>query len=62
MPKLSYLKALNRALGDELDRDPDVFLLGEDIRAAGSNLTAGGRPDRRPALKLVLLRGSELDL
>ncbi|WP_405062090.1 alpha-ketoacid dehydrogenase subunit beta [Kribbella sp. NBC_01505] len=41
MPKLSYLKALNRALGDELERDPAVFLLGEDIRAAASNLTAG---------------------
>lgn len=39
--KLSYLKALNRALGDEMDADPSVFLLGEDIRAAASNLTAG---------------------
>ncbi|MET7277574.1 transketolase C-terminal domain-containing protein [Kribbella sp. NPDC005582] len=41
MPKLSYLKALNRALGDELERDPAVFVLGEDIRAAASHLTAG---------------------
>lgn len=41
MPKLSYLKALNRALGDSLDQDPSVFLLGEDIRVAASNLTAG---------------------
>ncbi|MFC9689714.1 alpha-ketoacid dehydrogenase subunit beta [Kribbella sp. NPDC056951] len=41
MPKLSYLKALNRALADELERDPLVFLLGEDIRAAASNVTAG---------------------
>ena len=41
MPKLSCLKALNRALGDELERDPSVFLLGEDIRAAASNVTAG---------------------
>lgn len=39
--KLSYLKALNRALGDAMDADPSVFLLGEDIRAAASNLTAG---------------------
>jgi acetoin:2,6-dichlorophenolindophenol oxidoreductase subunit beta len=39
--KLSYLKALNRALGDEMDADPSVFLLGEDIRVAASNLTAG---------------------
>ncbi|MFK4086674.1 alpha-ketoacid dehydrogenase subunit beta [Kribbella sp. NPDC020789] len=41
MPKLSYLKALNRALGAELERDPAVFVLGEDIRAAASNVTAG---------------------
>ncbi|RZU19477.1 pyruvate dehydrogenase E1 component beta subunit [Kribbella rubisoli] len=41
MPKLSYLKAMNRALADSLDRDQSVFLLGEDIRVAASNLTAG---------------------
>jgi pyruvate/2-oxoglutarate/acetoin dehydrogenase E1 component len=41
MPKLSYLKAMNRALADSLDNDPSVFLLGEDIRVAASNLTAG---------------------
>ncbi|TDD57607.1 alpha-ketoacid dehydrogenase subunit beta [Kribbella antibiotica] len=41
MPKLSYLKALNRALSDELERDSAVFVLGEDIRAAASNVTAG---------------------
>lgn len=39
--KLSYLKALNRALGDELAADERVFLMGEDIRVAASNLTAG---------------------
>jgi pyruvate/2-oxoglutarate/acetoin dehydrogenase E1 component len=41
MPLLSYQKALNRALGDELARDPAVFVLGEDIRVAVSNVTAG---------------------
>src|SRR5688572_17347580 len=41
MPKLSYLRALNRALADELAADDRVFLLGEDIRVAASNLTAG---------------------
>jgi pyruvate/2-oxoglutarate/acetoin dehydrogenase E1 component len=41
MPRLSYQKALNRALGDELARDPAVFLLGEDIRVAVSNVTSG---------------------
>ncbi|QFZ21217.1 alpha-ketoacid dehydrogenase subunit beta [Saccharothrix syringae] len=50
MPWLSYQKALNRALGDELARDPAVFVLGEDVRVAVSHVTAGlvGRfgPDR----------------
>jgi pyruvate dehydrogenase E1 component beta subunit len=41
MPKLSYLKALNRALGDEMERDPAVFVLGEDVRLALTNVTAG---------------------
>jgi pyruvate dehydrogenase E1 component beta subunit len=41
MPLLSYQKALNRALGDELARDPAVFVLGEDVRVAVSNVTAG---------------------
>ena len=41
MPRMSYLKALNRALGDELARDPAVFVLGEDVRVAVSNVTAG---------------------
>lgn len=41
MPWLSYQKALNRALGDELARDPAVFVLGEDVRAAVLNVTAG---------------------
>jgi pyruvate dehydrogenase E1 component beta subunit len=41
MPKLSYLKACNRALGDEMDRDPSVFVLGEDMIFALTNLTAG---------------------
>lgn len=41
MPKLSYLKALNRALGDEMARDPAVFLLGEDVNHALTNTTHG---------------------
>ena len=41
MPRLSYLKALNRALADELTADERVFVLGEDVRVAASNLTAG---------------------
>jgi len=38
---LSYAKGLNRALGDELDRDHRVFLLGEDVGIGASGATAG---------------------
>lgn len=41
MPRLSYQRALTRALADELGRDERVFVLGEDIRVAASSLTAG---------------------
>lgn len=41
VPKLSYLKALNRALGEEMDRDPSVFVMGEDVNFALTNTTAG---------------------
>lgn len=41
MPKLSYLKALNRAIGDEMERDPAVVVLGEDVGVAVTNVTAG---------------------
>jgi acetoin:2,6-dichlorophenolindophenol oxidoreductase subunit beta len=41
MPKLSYLKALNRALGDEMEHDPAVCVFGEDVRSAATNVTAG---------------------
>jgi pyruvate dehydrogenase E1 component beta subunit len=50
MPRLSYTKALNRALGDEMERDPSVFLVGEDITVALTKAAAGLRdrfgPDR----------------
>jgi len=41
MPRLSYMRALNRALGDEMERDPAVFVLGEDIDQALTNTTTG---------------------
>ncbi|MFE4602060.1 alpha-ketoacid dehydrogenase subunit beta [Kitasatospora indigofera] len=41
MSKLSYTKALNRALGDALAEDPAVFVLGEDIGAGLAGPTLG---------------------
>ena len=41
MPSLSYLRAINRALSDEMERDPTVFVLGEDVREALTNATLG---------------------
>jgi len=41
MTILSYLKALNRAVADEMERDPAVCVFGEDVRAAVTNVTAG---------------------
>ncbi|MET7804922.1 alpha-ketoacid dehydrogenase subunit beta [Micromonospora chersina] len=41
MPRLSYRRALTRALADEMTRDELVFLLGEDIRVAAANVTTG---------------------
>ena len=41
MPNLSYLKALNRALTAELERDPTVCVFGEDIGVGVSNVTTG---------------------
>ncbi|PSK64762.1 3-methyl-2-oxobutanoate dehydrogenase subunit beta [Micromonospora sp. MH33] len=41
MTRLSYRRALTRALADEMTRDESVFLLGEDIRVAAANVTTG---------------------
>jgi acetoin:2,6-dichlorophenolindophenol oxidoreductase subunit beta len=41
MPRLSYLRAINRALADEMERDPAVFVMGEDIHQALTNTTVG---------------------
>ncbi|MEU8013088.1 alpha-ketoacid dehydrogenase subunit beta [Micromonospora parva] len=41
MPRLSYRRALTRALADELARDEAVFLLGEDVQVGASMVTTG---------------------
>jgi pyruvate dehydrogenase E1 component beta subunit len=41
MPWLSYVKALNRALTDEMTADERVFVLGEDVGIGASGVTAG---------------------
>ena len=41
MTKLSYPKALNKALRDEMERDPDVCVFGEDIGAGIAQVTLG---------------------
>jgi len=43
MPRLSYLKALQRALADEMARDETVCVLGEDIGVGVNNVTTGLR-------------------
>src|SRR5256886_13380548 len=41
MTILSYLKALSRAIGDEMDRDPAVCVFGEAIGVGVANVTTG---------------------
>lgn len=43
MPQLTYLEAIRRGIWEEMERDPSVFLLGEDIGHYGGafKVTAG---------------------
>jgi 2-oxoisovalerate dehydrogenase E1 component beta subunit len=40
MPTLSYIEAISRGMWEEMERDPSVFLLGEDIGAYGGAFKA----------------------
>ena len=35
MAEITYLEAIREAIVEEMERNPDVFLLGEDIGAYG---------------------------
>jgi pyruvate dehydrogenase E1 component beta subunit len=58
MPRLSYLKALHRALNDELARDPTVCVFGEDVGVGVNNVTSGLR-ERFGASRVVDMPLSE---
>lgn len=49
MARLSYLKALQRALADEMARDERVCVLGEDIGVGVNNVTTGLLAKHGPA-------------
>ncbi|MBA7656177.1 2-oxoisovalerate dehydrogenase subunit beta [subsurface metagenome] len=36
MKEITYLKAINEAVDEEMKRDPTVFIMGEDVRAWGA--------------------------
>jgi 2-oxoisovalerate dehydrogenase E1 component beta subunit len=40
MPVLTYIEAISRGMWEEMERDPSVFLLGEDIGAYGGAFKA----------------------
>jgi pyruvate/2-oxoglutarate/acetoin dehydrogenase E1 component len=40
MPALTYIDAISRGMWEEMERDPSVFLIGEDIGAYGGAFKA----------------------
>ncbi|MDD5542607.1 MAG: alpha-ketoacid dehydrogenase subunit beta [Acidobacteriia bacterium] len=47
MPTVTYLEAIRKGLWEEMERDPDVFLMGEDIgRYGGAFKVTAGLLDR----------------
>ena len=36
MALITYIDAINTALGEEMRRDPNVFIIGEDVAEAGT--------------------------
>jgi len=66
MPELTYLEAINAALHDEMEADPRVFCLGEDVGRQGGAFGATKGLQQRFGVRgipsLVLIAGgSERD-
>jgi pyruvate dehydrogenase E1 component beta subunit len=54
MAVITYREALNQALGEELERDPDVFLMGEEVGMYnGAYKVSKGLLDRFGELRVV---------
>jgi pyruvate dehydrogenase E1 component beta subunit len=54
MPVITYREALNEALAEEMDRDPDVFLMGEEVGVYnGAYKVSKGLLDRFGELRVV---------
>jgi pyruvate/2-oxoglutarate/acetoin dehydrogenase E1 component len=54
MPELRYLRAINQALADAMDADPNVVLFGEDVSEAGGSFGATrGLRDRFGAERVI---------
>ena len=47
MSVLTYREAITKALADEMTADEDVFVIGEDVGAAGGVFKATGNAGRR---------------
>jgi pyruvate dehydrogenase E1 component beta subunit len=54
MPELRMIQAINRALGDAMDADPTVILLGEDVGEAGGPFGASRGLRQRFGARRVL--------
>ena len=54
MPEITYLEAIRQALFEEMERDPDVFCLGEDIgRYGGAFKVTDGLLERFGAERVI---------
>lgn len=40
-PVLTHLRAMNAGLGEEMERDPSIFVMGQDVEVGTFGLTAG---------------------